>query len=575
MNLLSLGLPFATQQRSPLQLPHAIGGHEIRSLKEQSAPGEADFAFSAEETATDVLDRIAKDWRPDALICWQPELFPPPRAIESSPVTTVAVISDWNLYYPQLQDNMARYDHVLCDKLGEKKLRLYGAKAQHLFPVYSQNPSVHTKMDLEKDIDVVFVGNLNHAIHVERGRFLEKIAALSGKYRVQICAGHFGEEYATLINRAKIVFNYSVRRELNLRCFEAMACDSLLFLERDNLEVSQVFQDRQDLVLYGEDDLVELVEYYLEHDGEREAIAASGYAKADALSGEKRIVEIIDWLEKAETTRERAFSGFDQNVKELADILQYVCVVPGQCSAANDMALHATVNNPESSEFLAAACMAGLSAMSHKSSDDAEGSRLILQLAKRACMTSPKDAVCWSNLAFVLKFGGVRDAEAQALELALRADEMKNGALLLGAYNEPYFVAWRRKLATDSHGIELLWAAAAARLATIKLEAGQFDDARALAMRSIEWEPDFALPYRVHAIAESRLGKPQVAVDILKSALHLAPFDGEFRTDLINALMATGDALAAKLIAHKSAVIFRACPGAADTVERFEKLSDD
>ena len=132
---------------------------------------------------------------------------------------------------------------------------------------------------IERDIDICFVGNLNPRVQRERAPYLHRIHALRDRYRVHIGSTQQGEEYGRLLSRSRITFNRSIRGEINLRCFEAPACGSLLFIERENQEVRDYFEEGREVVLYSPEDLELKLHYYLTHEDERAAIAAAGYER--------------------------------------------------------------------------------------------------------------------------------------------------------------------------------------------------------------------------------------------------------------------------------------------------------
>ena len=138
-----------------------------------------------------------------------------------------------------------------------------------------------------RDIDVLFVGNLHPAVQRERLPWLGRLARLADHRRVAIRTGVFGAEYCDLLRRARIVFNRSIRGECNRRAFEAAAAGALLFQENGNLEVPAFFQDRQECVYYDEDNLEDLLEYYLDHEDERRGIAEAGRKKVANYSFEE------------------------------------------------------------------------------------------------------------------------------------------------------------------------------------------------------------------------------------------------------------------------------------------------
>jgi hypothetical protein len=59
-----------------------------------------------------------------------------------------------------------------------------------------------------RDIDVLFVGNLNPAVQPERLPWLMRLARLGKRRRVVIQSGVFGDAYRKLLSRARIVFNH-------------------------------------------------------------------------------------------------------------------------------------------------------------------------------------------------------------------------------------------------------------------------------------------------------------------------------------------------------------------------------
>src|SRR5207245_9689137 len=94
------------------------------------------------------------------------------------------------------------------------------------------------------------------------------------------------EEYRKLVGRSRIVFNVSIRGECNKRVFEA-AAGALLYQEEGNREVPAYFRDRHECVYYTEENLEPLLEYYLEHEEERRAIAEAARARVTDFSFEK------------------------------------------------------------------------------------------------------------------------------------------------------------------------------------------------------------------------------------------------------------------------------------------------
>lgn len=236
-----------------------------------------DIELTPEEyTAETIVSRIPEGWEPECSIFFYPEYHPIPLGMECLPFKSIAVISDWNCGLLTLQKSLSVFDHIFVDVPGVKLFQRMGFRNASFWPAYSFNRSWHYKMDnVPKRYDITFIGNLNPTIHQKRNRLLSQVLKLSDRYAVNVDVGIRGEAYGRMLNDSKIVFNCSVRGEFNMRCYEALACGALLFLEADNLEAASIVSE-ESLVLYREDNLVELLLYYLEHDEERQRKVQKG-----------------------------------------------------------------------------------------------------------------------------------------------------------------------------------------------------------------------------------------------------------------------------------------------------------
>lgn len=96
--------------------------------------------------------------------------------------------------------------------------------------------------------------------------------AYPGKNMFEDAAHHFCE--------SKIVFNVSIKDDINMRVFETLGSGAFL-LTNYLPTLGELFEDGKDLVTYKTlDEMVEKAQYYIEHNKERERIAASGHKKA-------------------------------------------------------------------------------------------------------------------------------------------------------------------------------------------------------------------------------------------------------------------------------------------------------
>jgi len=136
------------------------------------------------------------------------------------------------------------------------------------------DPEVHKKFEAPKLFDVGFVGNMDPKLHPERAKLLRKMSA---KYSVLAVSGLHYENMAKVYSVSKIGFNKSINRDLNMRVFEIMSCGTMLLTDKIDNGMNDFFENKKHLVMYeNEEELNELVQYYLEHEEEREEIAKEG-----------------------------------------------------------------------------------------------------------------------------------------------------------------------------------------------------------------------------------------------------------------------------------------------------------
>ncbi len=117
-----------------------------------------------------------------------------------------------------------------------------------------------------------FVGNVDSRCNPERRKFIE---AIQERYPLNVATG----EFVSIFTRSNMVLNQCASNDVNFRTFEAMACGSLLLMERIGNGLEELFQDKIHLVLYEKgnvDQVVDLARYYSQHSQERETIARRG-----------------------------------------------------------------------------------------------------------------------------------------------------------------------------------------------------------------------------------------------------------------------------------------------------------
>jgi glycosyltransferase involved in cell wall biosynthesis/tetratricopeptide (TPR) repeat protein len=241
--------------------------------------GDADLRIAATDNWQTIAGRFPAGWQPDFVVL-NLGYTCVPACLWSAPVPLVGLAPDWNLLWHAYRHRLRQCRLVLTDTLGVEILRREGiphALGANLFGC-DRSYVEEAWPEVPRDLDLLFVGNFNPAVQRQRLPWLARLARLARRRKVLLTTGVFGADYRLLLARARIVFNHGIRGECNQRAFEAAAAGALLFQEEDNRETPAFFHDRRECVYYNADNLETLLDYYLEHEDERRAIAEAARA---------------------------------------------------------------------------------------------------------------------------------------------------------------------------------------------------------------------------------------------------------------------------------------------------------
>jgi GT2 family glycosyltransferase/predicted Zn-dependent protease len=291
--------------------------------------GAADLAIGPADNWAQVCTRLPAGWRPDFIVLYLPYAHIP-TCLWQVPVPLVGLALDWPLLWHYYRRRLRSLDWVLTDSAGVETLaregilharaaNLHGCERRFAQAVRSQlsvassteevssqppvvtSPGDHSLLhthhspntdygtltgDFPRDIDILFVGNLNPAVQPGRLRMLDRLARLGRRWRVSIQTGIFGDAYYRLLCRARIVVNHVCLPRSSRRIFEVANAGALLFENTANTETMGYFRDRQECVFYDPDSLEPLLEHYLENEEERRKLAEAAQTRARAFTFE-------------------------------------------------------------------------------------------------------------------------------------------------------------------------------------------------------------------------------------------------------------------------------------------------
>jgi len=209
------------------------------------------------------------DWGEDALkgiLPYQPVAIPKPSVFWSS---------DTHLGYEWRLEKAKRTDfNFVCQKRAQEDFAREGVDS--IWMPHAVEPLAYPYIASIKKYDLCFIGHINSQ---------NRIDALDQIFR-EFSSFYFGqkifEEAAEKYCESKIVFNISIKDDINMRIFEALSTKSFL-LTNWIPTLGELFEDGKHLVTYKTmDEAVEKAKYYLENEREREVIAEAGFQEVRA-----------------------------------------------------------------------------------------------------------------------------------------------------------------------------------------------------------------------------------------------------------------------------------------------------
>lgn len=223
-------------------------------------------------------------------------------------------VADSHLGYDYRLRRAKEFDHVFVShKPSIEKFIKDGIDPQkiHYMPWAAEHECYKPFPIIEK-YDWCFIGHMNNQFRIDLVDRFCKEWPLGEKgylgWRMPQFHGHnILEDVAKKFSQSRIVISESIKDDLQMRTFEALACKRFLLTE-DVPAIHDHFVDGKNLVLFKTiDEAVEKAKYYLAHDDERNAIAESGYkeflANHTYMHRTKELLKVcIGWEDKVEVT---------------------------------------------------------------------------------------------------------------------------------------------------------------------------------------------------------------------------------------------------------------------------------
>jgi tetratricopeptide (TPR) repeat protein len=522
-----------------------------------------DIFIKATDSWSEILARLPAGWVPDCIVLYLNYTIIP-HGLWSAPLPLVGLAGDANLLWTCYRRLLPRCDIILADTPAATALKRSGLDPVLSADLYGCGRSWLTDpAEGERDIDLLFVGNLYAAVQRERQRWLGRLAALADRWRVRIASGIFGEAYRALMRRARIVFNRSIRGEFNQRVAEVVSSGALLFQERGNKEVAEYFGDPAGCVFYDENDLEALLDHYLSHESERLTLVQMASRRAPALSFDQRwneaVTRVVDALPVA---RQRAATRPAVSIREglLLRVGQWLSSAPQNPDPSltadlvalleqlpNDAELHHTLGLVRSGHGAVA-----LAADSFRQATSAPGSSLLSGLSLAGTLVA---------------LNQVQPAVDEIHKLLLRLNEVSDHEITapyLGIFPPIYNsfrIEWERA-GYDHAGNPWAYAQACRVLLRWRLHellASLTGDLTHYYEAAVA-RPDMAATRAALGCALARAGNTREAVGHLRWAVETNPLDRMAARALFQALTDAGYTRDANAFASRRRLLCRAAP---------------
>ena len=276
-------------------MPHTTAQYLDRALREVAqvkacgptiSPGNlrqwdlevlADRVRPHEVTCRSVSEREVREgmpgFHPDWILFVESGIWFEMPVLDEISVPKACYLIDTHLFPAEHLAIASRFDVIfLAQKSYVELFRERLGKPVYWLPL-AADPQIHrpTKSQELFDVGICASGSTRPDRRSRRLARLE-IHYSVGKKRL------FLEEMSRFLSSSRLLFNSAVKDDLNMRVFESMAIGKCLLTDPVP-GLTDLFVPDVDLVLYDDSDLVEKVQFLLDHPEIREKIAATGRRK--------------------------------------------------------------------------------------------------------------------------------------------------------------------------------------------------------------------------------------------------------------------------------------------------------
>lgn len=202
------------------------------------------------------------------------------------------------------------FDRVFCaHPKGARILQNFGLANVQWLPL-GCDEQVHVAKPEAKKYDIGFVGNIGKG---KRGQMLE---AIKQRYPNSHIGTADFREMASIYAQSRIVFNHSLRGDVNMRLFEGTASGTVVLTDRVE-GLQDLFQEDVDLLAYSsQDEAFKKIDLLLADASMRDRIGRAGQEKALTEHTYKhRVATMLSQMDRPDLTANHLGFAFNQMCK--------------------------------------------------------------------------------------------------------------------------------------------------------------------------------------------------------------------------------------------------------------------
>lgn len=214
---------------------------------------------------------------------------------------TIYIASDTHLDNGYRLKRAKDFDYAFFNQ--KKAVEEYDGQSMWL--PHAMEPQAYPNFEILKKYDVCFIGHIQTTSNYNNMTRLDSLDRMFKEFpNFYFGARHpaypgknLFEDAAKRFCESRIVFNISIKDDINMRVFEVMGTGSFL-LTNWLPTLEELFEDGKHLVTYKTiDEAVEKAKYYLKHEAKREKIAKAGMREVlEKHTYAKRIDTIFDMV---------------------------------------------------------------------------------------------------------------------------------------------------------------------------------------------------------------------------------------------------------------------------------------